>query len=80
MNKKRQIKFLFCKSQSRFVSPPISRLLRHAGGHVGPMLYLKRTFVHSLKNGVGHFSMGESTNCVSFLCMDFLCRAFLCFT
>ena len=39
---KKQNKNLFCKIQSRFVSPPISRLLRHAGGHVGPIL-LPRT-------------------------------------
>ena len=42
MNKKKQNKNLFCKIQPRFVSPPISRLLRHAGGHVGPIL-LPRT-------------------------------------
>ena len=35
---KKQNKNLLCKIQSRFVSPPISRLLRHAGGHVGPIL------------------------------------------
>ena len=39
---KNQNKNLFCKIQSRFVFPPISRLLRHAGGHVGPIL-LPRT-------------------------------------
>ena len=43
-------------------------------------VYVWHCSIHSLKNGVGHFSMGESTNSVTLLCMDFLCRAFLCFT
>ena len=51
---KKQNKNLLCKIQSRFVSPPISRLLRHAGGHVGPILLPRthRGIIHQRTNTI----------------------------
>ena len=72
---KKQNKNLLCKIQSRFVSPPISRVLRHAGGHVGPIL-LPRTHrgIYRVEEHVHYVVYQQNRMCPSILGHIYSCK------